>query len=325
MEVRSYYATSVEAAIEMARRVLGPEAMLVHSRRTNPELSHLGRYEVVFAGEESTTTPPAPEPASAPVPPRRPRPDIDNAGLGPVDLVGKLDFAGVLRSAGVSPEMSREFFDGERKPARLSPARPSKDIMALVGPPGAGKTAVLMKLALDRGLLASRAVRILAFDPDRVGATNQLRHFAEILGISFAEFDTPAELCFALSDPADALTLIDTPGFSRSETAELNELALAFRAQTDFEIHLVLRADRKTADNLSAIARFGPFAPARLILTALDETGDHGDLQTLIGRAAIPVSFLSTGPRIEDLERASTSRLADIMRNGLPQSARAAA
>ena len=51
MEVRSYYATTVEPAMSLARTELGPEAMLIQSNRTTPDLAHLGRYEVVFAGE----------------------------------------------------------------------------------------------------------------------------------------------------------------------------------------------------------------------------------------------------------------------------------
>lgn len=320
MEVRSYYATSVEAAIEMARRELGPEAMLIRSRRTTPELAHLGRYEVVFAAEEQMPAAPARPLAPIPETPRRPQPDLDDSGLGPVDLVGKLDFAAVLRSTGVGLEASGEFAKGERNLRAAHPAA-----MALVGPPGAGKTTILMKLALRNGLLASRTVRILAFDPDRAGATKQLRHFADLLGIGFAEFDTPDELCFAMAHREAVLTLIDTPGFSGSETAALSELALALGADPEIETHLVLRADRKTRDNLAAIERFAAFSPARVILSALDETGDHSDLDTLIGRAAIPVSYLSTGPQIDDLEPASTSRLADLIRNGLSQSARAAA
>jgi flagellar biosynthesis GTPase FlhF len=336
MEVRSYYATSVEAAIETARRELGPDAMLIHSRRTNIELAYLGRYEVVFAAEDIEPEEHVPEKhvpeiaaqgaPSRPSPPRRPRPDVDNAGLGPVDLVGKLNFASVLRSAGVTPEMSREFFSGERpKPAPAPPSVATKHTIALVGPPGAGKTSILMKLALALGLAASRKVRILAFDPDRAGATHQLRHFAEIAGVGFAEFDTPEELRLALGHPLDGLTLIDTPGYSRAEGTALSVLAAAFCSETGIETHLVLRADTKTADNLSAIERFSAFAPARLIFAALDETEDHSDLNTLIGRAGTPVSFLAAGPQIDDLEPASTSRLAELVRDGALRSSRAAA
>ena len=48
MRIRSYYANSVEDGMAMARADLGPDAMLVNSRRTSPETRHLGDYEVVI-------------------------------------------------------------------------------------------------------------------------------------------------------------------------------------------------------------------------------------------------------------------------------------
>lgn len=49
MRLKSYFAPTVEAAMNMARMELGAEAMLVSSRRTDEEARHLGHYEVVFA------------------------------------------------------------------------------------------------------------------------------------------------------------------------------------------------------------------------------------------------------------------------------------
>jgi flagellar biosynthesis protein FlhF len=48
MRIKSYFANSIQDAMEQARVELGSEAMLVNSRRTDPELKHLGAYEVVF-------------------------------------------------------------------------------------------------------------------------------------------------------------------------------------------------------------------------------------------------------------------------------------
>ncbi|MGH9582306.1 MAG: hypothetical protein ACRD4O_05170, partial [Bryobacteraceae bacterium] len=48
MRIKSYFADSVQDAMERARAELGSEAMLVHSRKTDSELRHLGAYEVVF-------------------------------------------------------------------------------------------------------------------------------------------------------------------------------------------------------------------------------------------------------------------------------------
>ena len=48
MRIKSYFAGSVQEAIESARTELGPEAMLLHSKKTEWELRSLGAYEVVF-------------------------------------------------------------------------------------------------------------------------------------------------------------------------------------------------------------------------------------------------------------------------------------
>jgi flagellar biosynthesis protein FlhF len=54
MKIKSYYSATVEEAVSTARREMGPEAMLVSSRKTSTEYRHLGEYEVVFAGDLST-------------------------------------------------------------------------------------------------------------------------------------------------------------------------------------------------------------------------------------------------------------------------------
>ncbi len=75
LRVKSYFTSSVEAAVSLARQELGSEAILINSRKTPPELRHSGEYEVVFgvAPEEapeprkqrsSARTLPPPEPPS---------------------------------------------------------------------------------------------------------------------------------------------------------------------------------------------------------------------------------------------------------------------
>jgi flagellar biosynthesis protein FlhF len=73
MKIKSYFASSVEQAIQEARQELGTDAMLITSRRSSPETRSLGAYEVVF-GLQGTSNP-----AGA-----RPRTNI------PSDLSGEL-------------------------------------------------------------------------------------------------------------------------------------------------------------------------------------------------------------------------------------------
>src|SRR5438128_3428345 len=48
MKLKSYFSGTVEAAISLARRELGEEALLINARPATPETRSLGAYEVVF-------------------------------------------------------------------------------------------------------------------------------------------------------------------------------------------------------------------------------------------------------------------------------------
>lgn len=65
IRVKSYFATCVSDAMEVARREMGPDALWLDSRPSPPEARHLGPLEVVF-GEAADTSKPAPAAISAP-------------------------------------------------------------------------------------------------------------------------------------------------------------------------------------------------------------------------------------------------------------------
>src|SRR5262249_4224449 len=67
-------------------------------------------------------------------------------------------------------------------------------IAAFVGPPGAGKTTTLAKLAVRNGLLQGRRVRLISADSQRVGGADQLRTFAAILGVGFQAVESDSAL-----------------------------------------------------------------------------------------------------------------------------------
>jgi flagellar biosynthesis protein FlhF len=65
MKIKSYFASSVEQAIQEARQELGTDAMLITSRRSSPETRSLGAYEVVFGLNNTATARPRPAIPSA--------------------------------------------------------------------------------------------------------------------------------------------------------------------------------------------------------------------------------------------------------------------
>src|SRR5580704_2148991 len=58
MKLKSYFSESVEAAVELARKELGADALLVNARPAAPEARHLGAYEIVFGVAPGAPTAP---------------------------------------------------------------------------------------------------------------------------------------------------------------------------------------------------------------------------------------------------------------------------
>jgi flagellar biosynthesis protein FlhF len=188
-------------------------------------------------------------------------------------------------------------------------------VVALAGPPGAGKTSALVKLAIQYGLTEHKRVQILTADTYRIAAAEELRSYAAILGIGFQVLETAAALEQALDEFRQKdLILIDTPGLCRSEMDAAEDLAKVLGHHPGIDTHLVLPASMRAADLRRVSEQYGIFRPRKLLFTRLDETETFGPILSRSVRLGIPVSFLSWGQRIpEDLEPASVERLLDLI------------
>lgn len=191
----------------------------------------------------------------------------------------------------------------------------SARIAAVIGPPGAGKTTCLAKLAIQFGLSARRPTQFLTLDTERIAAADQLHTFAEILGGGFCALESTHALSQAIEEHRNKqLVLIDTPGLGPRDTDIAENLAAFFSRREDIDIHLVLPCSMKPADISAAVDRFAEFRFNKLLFTRLDETSTFGVMLNESVRTGKPVSFLSTGQRIpEDFEAASTSRIAGLV------------
>ncbi len=385
MRMKSYFASTVEAAINQARMELGPEAMILSSRKSLPEARHLGEYEVMIAGELAP-------PALTGGAPATPSKAVDRTPLEPKELLAaevarmrrELDEMRrtILRSgaagrqfmlpapelsevlarlvaAGIDEDLAQELT--ERTYARLSAGQGhvrarldaeaaeralraemeeriavSTDmtareggprITALVGPPGAGKTSALVKLAVKHGLGARRPMQLLTTDTRRIAAADQLRCYATILGVGFQALETVGALAQAIEEHRGKdLILVDTPGFSAAEIDEAAGLASFLATRGDIDCHLVLTASIKSADLVRVVDMFEIFRPSHLLFTRLDETDSFGPLYSEAVRTGKPISFLAAGQQIpEDLEPATTDRILDLVLGRGPARMRSAA
>jgi flagellar biosynthesis protein FlhF len=340
MKLKSYFSASVEAAMELARRELGEEALLVNARPATPETRYLGAYEVVFGLVPENPDPP-PSAKAAAIPPepaglqdeltdlRRQVERLTRAFEAPpaTPLVAQAIpvAAPVLRDQ-LDPVLAERIARGARldelfhTDSHLGRRRPSgnsagtietRSIVALVGPPGVGKTLTLAKLAARYGLAARRPVQILTADVERIAATEQLRTLAAILGIGCDVAETPLALLQLLEEHrSKGLILIDTPGFSYREMADAQPLAAALSTHPEIDTHLVLSAAMKPADLTRVGDAYAIFRPSKLLFTRIDETTRYEAIVNESARRNLPVSFLGRGQQIpDDLEEATPSRL----------------
>jgi flagellar biosynthesis GTPase FlhF len=297
MQTKAYFASSVPAALEVARRELGENALLVGSKPTSPQARKFGPLEVTFAWD--------PREASArnPVRPRSAAPGA---------------LAEQLVESGLSREIAGEIASVDELGSRIRVApfaimkSGENRILAFVGPPGRGKTTSLVKIAMNLGLARRIPVRIYCAGAHAIGAQQQAARFAAILGAPFQAFESLASLNFALNgEDCKGLVLIDTPGLSPADRGEFSELKDFFAARPEIEKHLVLRADASSADMLHMISRFCGLAPSRLLFTGMDEAIRLGPATEALIRGGIPATFTGTGQQIpEDLEEASADKLA---------------
>ena len=349
MQVRSYFADSVEQAIQTARQALGGDAVLITSRRAAPEFSGRGAYEVVFGT-------PARAPASdhgfesqdlgrevAVL-----RDQLENIklvlkqtgansslktrpGIQSIEL--ELSEAGldeeliqsitndVWNNRGAASDGSLSIRDAAiesvRKRITFAPefvpkAGSGMRAVVFVGPPGAGKTASLAKFAMRECLGRRLSLRIISVETHRVASHEKLRSLSKLMGFGFTAANSMREFIESIDEcRGKDILLIDTPGFSSSDFEFSGDLIRFLRQMAAKEIHLVLPASMNRDDLIVHTRRYAAFEPDYLIFTKLDETESRGAVLAAALDACKPISYLTAGQGIpEDIQTPNWPTLA---------------
>jgi len=203
---------------------------------------------------------------------------------------------------------------GDATPPRRAPdGRPLT--LALVGPTGVGKTTTIAKLAATYKLRYGRSVGLITSDTYRIAAVEQLRTYANIIGLPLEVAMTPSEMkaaCARLSQ-RDVI-LIDTAGRSPSDDGRIEELGRYLEAAKPHETHLVLSSASSEKVMVAAAERFGVAKPDKVIFTKLDESVGFGVLINAARAIGMRLSFLTTGQEVPDhLESGCPRRLASLV------------
>jgi flagellar biosynthesis protein FlhF len=202
------------------------------------------------------------------------------------------------------------------EPVTLTPGLPV--MLFLIGPTGVGKTTTIAKLAARFALLERYRVALATVDTFRIAATEQLRVYAEILGLPLEVAYTAADLAaVAQRNRAADIILVDTPGRSQHDAGHIQELHAYLHAAPRRLVYLTIDAGVRAGDMVDIARCFAPDQLDGLIVTKLDETTQYGSLLNLVEHTRRPLAYLATGQEVpDDLEEATSRRVAQLILGG---------
>ena len=152
---------------------------------------------------------------------------------------------------------------------------------------------------------------LITTDNFRIGAQEQLQHFARMLEIPLLTAGSSDELTDRLRMLTDKkLVLIDTAGMSQSDVRLSEQFHKLQTGSPEIQPYLVLSANTQLAALNETIRNFQKVKLAGGIITKLDESGSLGGIITIAIRHKLGLSYCATGQRVpEDLQQAKNHRL----------------
>jgi flagellar biosynthesis protein FlhF len=173
--------------------------------------------------------------------------------------------------------------------------------LALIGPPGSGKTTTLSKLAARYVLEQDAANLVLiSADDERLGSHEQLRSLGRVLGARVETVANLEALEARIKSLPGRMILIDTPGVAgRDSDAAARFAALRARCAA-LQLMLVLPSSAQSGVIEETVTHFGPVVSHCCALTRLDESVSLGGVLSALARSQLPLAYISDGPVIPD-------------------------
>lgn len=188
-------------------------------------------------------------------------------------------------------------------------------IQVLVGPTGVGKTTTIAKLASLYTLYKGKKVGLITIDTYRIGAVEQLKTYADILGVPFEVVISSKEMTKAIKkmEGCDVI-FIDTTGRNSKNIMQISEIRNFINEVAPDKIHLVLSMTTKQKDIKSIIENYRMISYNSMILTKVDETDTYGSMLTAVYYGRVPVAYLSTGQNVpDDIEEMKADKISKLI------------
>ncbi len=176
-------------------------------------------------------------------------------------------------------------------------------VAAFVGPTGVGKTTTIAKLAAFLTFNRKMKVGLISIDNYRIGAFEQLKAYAGIMGLVCVPAFSGQDLACALDRMRSMdMVLIDTAGHSHYDKEKLDEILELIKSDFKISVHLTLSVTSELINMKEAASAFSVFNPDTYVFTKIDETKRCGKILDQVSEFDIPVSLITNGQKVpEDL------------------------
>jgi flagellar biosynthesis protein FlhF len=193
-------------------------------------------------------------------------------------------------------------------------------IFAFIGPTGVGKTTTVAKVAARCVLRYGRnQVALLSTDTYRIGAQEQLKVFARILGLPVISLRDSEDLESKLNELSQRhIILLDTAGVNQRDVLMIEQSQLLKEGSRNAHRILVMSSttDLRTQEDVIMLHNQASIDANQsrimgAIITKTDEAAQIAPVLDSLMRHELPLMFLSNGQRVpEDLSQANVAYLA---------------
>ncbi len=172
-----------------------------------------------------------------------------------------------------------------------------------IGPTGVGKTTTIAKIASTMKLSKKTKVALITSDTYRIAAVEQLKTYANILGVPLKVIYSPEEMEKAKEELSDFdLVLVDTAGRSHNNHEQQEDIGNILKTipEGEREVFLVLSATTKYRDLVNISKSYSEICKYNLIFTKLDETDTVGNIFNIHILTGAPLSYTTWGQNVPD-------------------------
>lgn len=172
-----------------------------------------------------------------------------------------------------------------------------------VGPTGVGKTTTIAKIASTLKLTKKTKVALITSDTYRIAAVEQLKTYANILGIPLEVVYSADEMDKTIEKLKDYdLVLVDTAGRSHQNAEQIQDIQKLMDKvpEEDKEVYLVLSATTKYKDLVKISQTYSKITEYYLVFTKLDETDTVGNIFNIRMLTGAALSYATWGQNVPD-------------------------